>query len=129
MAAGIIAGLLLLGVIISPPWMPAERLTFTKASKDKPVVGYVLDQSQSGLTVLTVNPTQVLYYGPKDLTKEVACSAFRSDDLPIIYHTGLIKNLSPIQLPTLLRLPGSFLAWHIPKLTRIARASLSAAAR
>jgi hypothetical protein len=90
-AAGLIAAAFLLGVVISPPWMPAERLTFTEASKDTPVVGYVLDESQSGLTVLSINPTQVLYYGPKDLTKEVACSAFRSDDLPIIYHTGLIR--------------------------------------
>ena len=89
--AGLIAFAFLLGVIISPPWMPAEQLTFTTASKDKPVVGYVLDQSQSGLTVLSINPTQVLYYGPKDLTTEFACSAFRSDDLPIIYHTGLIR--------------------------------------
>ena len=90
-AAGLIAAVLLLGVIISPPWMPAERLTFTPSSKDKPVVVYVLDESQSGLTVLQINPTQVLYFGPKDLSKEVACSAFRSDDLPIIYHTGLIR--------------------------------------
>jgi hypothetical protein len=90
-AAGLIAAAFLLGVIISPPWMPAEQLTFTTASKDKPVVGYVLDQSQSGLTVLSINPTQVMYYGPKDLNTEVACSAFRSDDLPVIYHTGLIR--------------------------------------
>jgi hypothetical protein len=90
-AAGLIAAAFLLGVIVSPPWMPAEQLTFTKASKDKPVVGYVLDQSQTGLTVLSLDPRQVLYFGPKDLTKEVACSAFQSDDLPIVYHTGLIR--------------------------------------
>ena len=88
-AAGLIAALFLLGVIMSAPWMPAEQLTFTKASGDKPVVGYVLDQSQTGLTVLSLDPRQVLYYGPKDLATEIACSAFQSNDLPIIYHTGL----------------------------------------
>ena len=71
----------------------AERLAFTKASKIKPVAGYVLDQSQTGLTALSIDPTQVVYFGPKDLVSEVACSAFRSDDLPIIYHTGLNRIL------------------------------------
>ena len=71
--------------------MPAEQLTFTKASKDKPVVGYVLDQSQTGLTVLSISPRQIFYYGPGDLTSETACSAFPLDDLPIVYHTGLNK--------------------------------------
>lgn len=98
-AAGLIAAAFLLGVIISPPWMPAEQLTFTPASKDGPVVGYVLDQSQSGLTVLSINPTRVLYYGPKDLANEVACSAFRSDDLPIIYHTGLDRIFNLFSYP------------------------------
>ena len=92
-AAVLIAGTLLAGVILAPPWMPAERLAFTKASKIKPVAGYVLDQSQTGLTVLSIDPTQVVYFGPKDLVSEVACSAFRSDDLPIIYHTGLNRIL------------------------------------
>jgi hypothetical protein len=89
LAAGLIAAGLLAGVIIAPPWMPAEQLTFTTASKYKPVAGYVLDQSQTGLTVLSIDPRQIMYFGPKDLLSETACSAFRSDDLPIIFHTGL----------------------------------------
>jgi hypothetical protein len=87
-AAGLLAGLVLLGVILSPPWMPAERLTFSKA---KPVTGYVLDQSQSGLTVLAVDSRQLLYYGPKDLISETACSHIPSDDLPIVYYTPLAR--------------------------------------
>lgn len=86
--AGLIAGLFLLGVILSPPWMPAEKLTFTNA---KPVTGYVLDQSQSGLTVLAVDSRQILYYGPKDLATEAACSDIPSDDLPIVYYTPLYR--------------------------------------
>jgi hypothetical protein len=87
-AAGLIAGLFLLGVMLSPPWMPAEQLTFTKA---KPVTGYVLDESQSGLTVLAVGSRQISYYGPKDLTSETACSDIPSDDLPIVYYTPFYR--------------------------------------
>jgi hypothetical protein len=87
-AAGLIAGLFLLGVILSPPWMPAEQLTFTKA---KPVTGYVLDQSQSGLTVLAVGSRQILYYGPNELSTETACSNIPPNDLPIVYYTPLYR--------------------------------------
>jgi hypothetical protein len=75
---------------LSPPWMPAEKLTFTKASgQHTPVVGYVLSQSDTGPTVLSLDPRQILYFGPKDLSKATACSAFPQDDLPIVYHMGL----------------------------------------
>jgi len=88
-AAVVIAGAFLLGVIASPPWMPAERLTFSKASGQGPIAGYVLSQSDTGLTVLELDPRTILYFGPGELASQTACSAFPPDDLPIVYKTWL----------------------------------------
>ena len=88
-AAVVIAGAFLLGVIASPPWMPAARLTFSKASGQGPIAGYVLSQSDTGLTVLELDPRTILYFGPGELASQTACSAFPPDDLPIVYKTWL----------------------------------------
>jgi hypothetical protein len=89
----VIASAFLFGVIVSPPWMPAENLTFTRASGHAPVVGYILSQSGTGLTVLAIDPRQIFYFGPQELSKETSCSAFPQDELPIVYHVGLNRIL------------------------------------
>lgn len=79
--AGILAVLLVFGVVISPPWLPAERLTLNNTQ----VTGYILSQTADGLTVLQANPREIIYYGPNALTNQYMCSDTPSLDFSVIF--------------------------------------------
>lgn len=75
------ASLLMLGVVLSPPWMPAEHLTFNNAP---PVTGYILDHSSDGLTVMQISSREILYYDPTALTGQSMCSNVPANDFPVM---------------------------------------------
>jgi hypothetical protein len=87
-AALLTALLLMLGVVLSPPWMPAERLTFNNA---QPVTGYILAQTSSGLTVMQIKSREILYYGPSALTSQSMCSNVPANDFSVMAFPPFIK--------------------------------------
>jgi hypothetical protein len=88
----IIAVTLIIGVVLSPPWMPAEYLVFKNG---KSMTGYILSETQTGMAVLQAKPRRVLYYDdPKALKSEIICSNVPKWDYPIIYYLHLHLDLS-----------------------------------
>lgn len=87
-SALLIAILLMFGVVLSPPWMPAERLIL---SNHHAVTGYILAENSNGLTILGLEPRQIMYYSPDALIGQSICSSSPANDLPIIYYTGISK--------------------------------------
>ena len=79
-----VAAILVFGVVISPPWMPPEHLSFSHAP---PVTGYILTQSSDGVTVLQISPRKLMYYGPGALTGQTPCSNVPAFDFPAVYYT------------------------------------------
>jgi hypothetical protein len=88
----IIAVTLIFGVVLSPPWMPAEYLVLNNGQS---ITGYILSETQNGMTVLQINPREVLYYDdPRLLKSESICSNGPKWDYPIIYYLHLRLHLS-----------------------------------
>jgi hypothetical protein len=90
--ASVLAILLVFGVVISPPWMPAESLTLN----NKQVTGYILTQTPNGLTVLQANPREIIYYGPNALTNQYMCSDSPSWDFSVIFFMPRALNVSNV---------------------------------
>jgi hypothetical protein len=80
-SACLVALLLMFGVVLSPPWMPAERLSFNNARQ---VTGYILAQTSSGVTVMQIKSREILYYGPNALTGQSMCSDVPANDFSIM---------------------------------------------
>jgi hypothetical protein len=81
------------GVAISPPWIPAERLTLNNHHQ---VTGYILDQTSSDIAVLGLKAREITYYGPDAVAHESICSDVPANDFPIIYYIriAILKNLN-----------------------------------
>ena len=91
-SAFLVAFIVMLGVVASPPWMPAERLTLKDHQK---IVGYVLAQTQEGLTFMQAGSMNITQYEPGIVKDEVFCSDAPARDLPIIYY---IKSIPAVDL-------------------------------
>ena len=91
-SAFLVAFIVMLGVVASPPWMPAERLTLKDHQK---IVGYVLAQTQEGLTFMQAGSMNITQYEPGIVKDQVFCSDAPARDLPIIYY---IKSIPAVDL-------------------------------
>jgi Putative Ig domain len=89
-SAFLIALLVMLGVVFSPPWMPAERLTLNNNQK---IIGYVLAQDQEGLTFMQAKSRKITQYNPGVVIGQVFCSNAPARDLPIIFYIKSIPGL------------------------------------
>ena len=88
-SAFLVAFIVMLGVVASPPWMPAERLTLKDHQK---IVGYVLAQTQEGLTFMQAGSMNITQYEPGIVKDQVFCSDAPARDLPIIYYMRSIPG-------------------------------------
>jgi len=89
-AALLIAFIVMLGVVASPPWMPAERLTLNNHQK---VIGYVLAETQDGLTFMQAGSMNITQYNPGFVKGQVFCSNAPARDLPIVYYLKSIPGV------------------------------------
>jgi hypothetical protein len=92
-SGGLVALLLIFGVAISQPWMPAERLTLNNHQQ---VTGYILNQTPGSIAVLGIRTREITYYGANALVRQSICSNVPPNDFPIIYyiHLPILKNLN-----------------------------------
>ena len=90
--AFLVALLLMFGVVFSPPWMPAERLTL---NNHQTITGYVLSQTSDGATVMQAKSRKITYYAPGAIKGQAICSNAPPDDFPLIYY---IKSIPGIHL-------------------------------
>jgi Ca2+/Na+ antiporter len=89
-SAFLVAFIVMLGVVASPPWMPAERLTLNNHQK---IIGYVLAQTQEGLTFMQAGSMNITQYEPGVVKDQVFCSDAPARDLPIIYYIRSIPGV------------------------------------
>ena len=89
-SAFLIALTVMFGVVLSPPWMPAERLTL---NNKQTVTGYVLAQTSDGLTFMQAKSRKITYYNPGVVIGQVFCTNAPATDLPIIYYIKSITRL------------------------------------
>jgi hypothetical protein len=89
-SALLIALTVMFGVVFSPPWMPAERLTL---NDNTTVTGYVLAQTSDGLTFMQAKSREITYYNPGVVIDQVFCTNAPATDLPIIYYIKSITRL------------------------------------
>lgn len=59
-------------VIITPPWLPAERI---EVKKSPAVIGYVLGTTSGEVAILTMQPRRVIILDISDITERSLCSA------------------------------------------------------
>ena len=89
-SALLIALTVMFGVVFSPPWMPAERLTL---NNNQTVPGYVLAQTSDGLTFMQANSREITHYNPGVVIDQAFCTNAPATDLPIIYYIKSITRL------------------------------------
>ena len=89
-SALLIALTVMFGVVFSPPWMPAERLTL---NNNQTVTGYVLAQTSDGLTFMQAKSRKITHYNPGAVRDQVFCTSAPATDLPIIYYIKSITRL------------------------------------
>ena len=89
-SALLIALTVMFGVVFSPPWMPAERLTL---NNNQTVRGYVLAQTSDGLTFMQANSRKITHYNPGVVIDQAFCTNAPATDLPIIYYIKFITRL------------------------------------